>query len=100
MERREKEIIKIVEYLKKNNYSISQILPTEKNYLKLPFEPLNLLNFVLWKKNVLFEWTAFPAFYQKIFKMRYPQTFILFKMFFLNNDMKREVTCPRSLYHL
>ncbi len=90
MERREKEILKIVECLKKNNYSISQILPTEKNYLKLPFEPLNLLNFVLWKRNALFEWTAFPALYQRIFKMFYPQTFILFKMFFLNNDMKRE----------
>ena len=90
MESRDKEILKIVECLKKNNYSISQILPTEKNYLKLPFEPLNLLNFVLWKRNVLFEWTAFPALYQRIFKMLYPQTFILFKMFFLNNDMKRE----------
>lgn len=90
MESSEKEIFKIVECLKRNNYSFSQILPTEKNYLKLPFEPLNLLNFVLWKKNVLFEWTAFPALYQKIFKIRYPQIFILFKMFFLNNDMKRE----------
>jgi hypothetical protein len=90
MESREKEILKIVECLRKNNYSISQILPTEKNFLKLPFEPLNLLNFVLWKRNALFEWSAFPALYQNIFKMLYPQTFILFKMFFLNNDMKRE----------
>ncbi|MFQ5686512.1 MAG: methyltransferase [Candidatus Scalindua sp.] len=90
MESREKEILKIAECLRKNNYSISQILPTEKNYLKLPFEPLNLLNFILWKRNVLFEWTAFPTFYQKIFKMLYPQTFILFKMFFLNNYIKRE----------
>ena len=76
MESREKEILKIVECLRKNNYSISQILPTEKNFLKLPFEPLNLLNFVLWKRNALFEWSAFPALYQNIFKMLYPQIFM------------------------
>jgi predicted RNA methylase len=90
MEDREKDFKEITECLRVNNYAKSQILPTEKNYWKLPLEPLNFLNFVLWKKNVLFEWTAFPALYQKIFKMCYPQTFILFKMFFLNNDMKRE----------
>lgn len=90
MENREKDFKEITECLRANNYAKSQIIPTEKNYWKLPLEPLNFLNFVLWKKNALFEWTAFPALYQKIFKMRYPQTFILFKIFFLNNDMKRE----------
>jgi len=89
MENREKNLKKIIECLRANNYTKSQILPTEKNYLKLPFEPLNLLNFVLWKKNALFEWSAFPALYQKIFNILYPQTFILFRMFFLSNEVKR-----------
>jgi len=90
MESRENDLRKIVECLRNNNYTKSQILPTEKNYLKLPFEPLNLLNFVFWKRNALFEWTAFPEFYQKLFKISYPQTFTLFKMFFLNSKVKRE----------
>lgn len=90
MENRETSIFKIVECLKQNNYSFSQILPTEKNYLKLPFEVLNLLNFVFWKRNVLFEWSAFPEFYQIMFKVFYPQTFSLFKMFFLNSAVKKD----------
>ncbi len=90
MENRERGLLEIVECLKKHNYSISRILPSQKNYLKLPFEPINLLNFVFWKKNALYEWTAFPLFYQKIFKLFYPKVFILFKMFFLNNEVKRD----------
>ena len=49
MKNRERGLLKIVECLKKHNYSISRILPSQKNHLKLPFEPINLLNFVFWE---------------------------------------------------
>ncbi|OHB50303.1 MAG: hypothetical protein A2106_03150 [Planctomycetes bacterium GWF2_40_8] len=90
MESLEKNLKKIIECLRTHNYTKSQILPTEKNYWKLPLEPLNLLNLLFWKKNALFEWTAFPAFYQKLFKIFYPQVFSLFEIFFLNSKVKRE----------
>ena len=90
MESRENDLKKITECLRTNYYTKSQILPTEKNYWKLPLESLNLLNLLFWKKNALFEWSAFPAFYQKLFKIFYPQVFSLFEIFFLNNEVKRE----------
>lgn len=90
MESLEKDLKKIIECLRTHNYTKSQILPTEKNYWKLPLEPLNLLNLLFWKKNALFEWSAFPAFYQKLFKIFYPQVFSLFEIFFLNSEVKRE----------
>ncbi|MBC8551391.1 MAG: class I SAM-dependent methyltransferase [Candidatus Brocadiales bacterium] len=90
MESREKNLKKIIECLRANNYTKSQILPTEKNYWKLPLEPLNLLNLLFWKRNALFEWSAFPAFYQQLFKIFYPRAFSLFEIFFLNCEAKRE----------
>ena len=90
MESRENDLKKIIECLRTNYYTKSQILPTEKNYWKLPLESLNLLNLLFWKKNALFEWSAFPAFYQKLFKIFYPQVFSLFEIFFLNSEVKRE----------
>lgn len=90
MESREKDLKKIVECLSANNYTKSQILPTERNYWKLLLEPLNLLNILFWKKNALFEWSAFPAFYQKLFEIFYPQVFSLFGIFYLNSEVKRE----------
>jgi predicted RNA methylase len=47
------------------------------------------LNLLFWKKNALFEWSAFPALYQKLFKIFYPQVFSLFEIFFLNSEVKR-----------
>ncbi len=90
MGNREKDLKEIAECLRVNNYAKSQVLPTEKNYWKLPLEPLNFLNLVFFKKNALFEWSAFPLFYQKLFKIFNPQVFSLFKMFFLNSEVKRK----------
>lgn len=83
------ECIEILECLRKNFYSKTQVLPTRRNLWNLPFEYINLFNFVLCRKNQLFEWSVFPNFYYFLFKLRYSKAFLLFKVFFLNTGIKK-----------